>query len=319
MAAELQETKEERSMKGLVILDQLRLRLAAIAAVAGVFAIIVGSPAVVRAIPLVTPCSNLIYSCGCTITTPGVYLIENALPSSDGTTSFGDCIDVQASNVLLQSDPYADCETDLDGDTACDIYGPYSCWGAGINILRGASNVVVEDFQTYEWNVGVLDSGDGARINEFLAGNNCQAGVELNIVDGSNVGFFASGNLEPGQAQNYGVWLRNSSDSQVIESILPDNRVGIYLGCSDNGPTYPPSVCPKPGPSNRNYLAGNFALDNEWGIAVDLSDSNNIIDDNFAFGASGYGFDLLDNNPYCDHNLWYDNSFSTSNQISCAH
>jgi hypothetical protein len=299
-------------MKGLTSLDQLRLRLAALAAGAGVFAMIAGLPAVARA--TVTPCPHYIYECGCTITSPGIYLIEDDL-YPDYLTSLGDCIDISSPNVLLQTDPYSECELVPDPnleteDRQCVIEGPGYCSGDGINIFSTATNVVVEDVQTSYWNVGIFDEGSRARIDEFYSSFNCQANVELSGVDASNVGFFET------DISFYGVWLRATNDSQVIEGLIEENdSTGVYAGCSSSGPGVP---CSKPVSSNRNYLAGLFVEYDDFGIAVDSGDSNNIVDDNVSFDS--VVDNLWDGNlsPACDHNLWFDNLFSSANQ-SCIH
>jgi hypothetical protein len=302
-------------MKGLVRLGQSGLRLSALAAAAVIMAAVASLPAPAAATS-VTPCSNEIWSCGCTITTSGVYLIEDNLDAGQGLTSLGDCIDVAAGTVILQSDPTSiDCALEED----CNILGSETCSGTGIHILRSAANVSVQDVLVGDWNVGILDEGNGARIGEFETAFNCQAGVELKQVNHSAVGVFDS-------FENfYGVWLNQASDNQV--GPFPDfqntdgavaihaNETGIFVGCSANGVSY--KKCPRGvAPSNRNFITWNGVEDNLAGIAVDLGNVNNTIDDNFSVG--NFDFDMIDANLNCGTDIWFDNSFNSSNQ-GCIH
>jgi hypothetical protein len=291
-------------MKSLVRLSQSRIGLSTLAAAAALVATVAGSPATARAVPCP---ANSICKCGTTITKSGIYLIENDLNAGQGLTALGDCIDITASTVILQTDPY-----ECGGE--CSITGADTCSGAGIHIERGASNVNVQDVAVGNWNVGILDEGNGARLGLFLSVENCQAGVELNQVNNSAVGAFVDDGFFGVFDNGYGVWLRNASDNQIGGiGEIEDNFAGVYVGCSSNG-TFG-SKCPNLGPSNRNYITNLFVEHNGDGIVVDTTDSNNTLTDNFSY-YNAIDTDMIDDNPNCDSNLWFNNHFDTSRSLS---
>jgi hypothetical protein len=49
----------------------------------------------------ITACDASISACGCTITKSGTYTLTANLSSTQGLTATGDCIDIKASNVIL--------------------------------------------------------------------------------------------------------------------------------------------------------------------------------------------------------------------------
>jgi hypothetical protein len=88
---------------------------------------------------------------------------------------------------------------------------------------------------------------------------------------------------------------------------------GYYLGCSPNGPN---GVSCAHGSSSSNLIFGSlafhgFKLPQQYGIAVDLGNTNNRISDNL----SNYHAidDMLDKNVSCGTDIWFYNFFVTAN------
>jgi parallel beta-helix repeat protein len=75
------------------------------------------------------------------------------------------------------------------------------------------------------------------------------------------------------------------------------------------------------GGANRNLIEGNYVVGNaDNGISIRNGSVSNIVRNNIAVGnvvlppaSANFGptFDLLDNNPNCDNNLWRDNIYNT--------
>jgi hypothetical protein len=109
------------------------------------------------------------------------------------------------------------------------------------------------------------------------------------------------------------VWLNTSNQNQIFTSSINGNqKIGILVGCHKEG------KCTGNKGSNLNHLSSAGANGNTGaGIAVEEGSSNNQIT-NMSSGGNGGSFDLIDNNPNCDGNLWFNNTFGNASQ-SCIH
>jgi hypothetical protein len=269
-------------------------------------------------------CQPSISSCGCTITSAGLYQV-----TSDPTATVvgADCIDIKAPNVKLW----------VDGHTILGLGG-----GIGIHILRTASGAFIEGLDLGSgsfasigsFGVGIQDDANGAIIAHVNESGNSSAGVLLNRVTGSAVSDFSADNNTYGvelfgstlssiqrvttdSNSIYGIWLTNSSRNIVNFFYARDNGVaGVYLGCQPSaGPTG--GIC-KPSNNNRIYdgpQVGIASASQQYGVAIDAGSGGNVVSGTAGSGDSSA--DLEDNNPGCGTDLWFNNSGSTN--MSCIH
>src|ERR1035438_7861108 len=113
-------------------------------------------------------CSSQITACGCTITAPGSYTIENTLDYSQGLTLKNGCIDITASNIDLYAYQYIQGPG---ADSTCSSDTPKKNRDVGIHVLPSASNVsiYVDDYYACGWNYGV--ESEGSNINWYEVGS----------------------------------------------------------------------------------------------------------------------------------------------------
>jgi Right handed beta helix region len=257
----------------------------------------------------VTPCVSPIASCGCTITTSGFYKLANGLSSSQGLTANNGCIDITASNVVLNTGKPVTSGVTHGG---FDIEGPGggTPTGIGIHILKGSNGDFLEFPGKVEgWDVGLLLESN-SNIVDFdfrqpLVPNGT-AGIEINGGNNNNVNNFSANHNN-----NYGVWLRGASNNQVNCSDSDNNgNIGVYIGCSDNGPINA-KCSPSVPPSNNNRIFDHSSEGNgKYGVVIDLGNTGNIVTDVRA--ESNGTMDMLDENKNCDHNRWFFDGFNTA-------
>ena len=276
------------------------------------------------ALAATTSCQSSISSCGCTITSAGLYQV---ISNPTATVAGADCIDIKAPNVKLW----------VGGHSITGLGG-----GVGIHILRSASGAFVEGLDLSSgsfaivgtFSIGVQDDASGAIIAHVNAIGNSSAGFLLNRVSGSAVSDFSSNNNAYGvellgsalssiqrsttdSNSIYGIWLLSSSRNIVNFFDAQDNAVaGVYVGCQ-------PSAGPIGGtckPSNYNHiydgpLVGAFSASQNYGVAIDARNAGNVVSGTAGSGDSSA--DLEDNNPGCGSDLWFNNSGSAN--TSCIH
>ncbi|HWJ41182.1 MAG TPA: hypothetical protein VNT29_08615, partial [Candidatus Limnocylindrales bacterium] len=86
---------------------------------------------------------------------------------------------------------------------------------------------------------------------------------------------------------------------------------GLLVGCQKEG------KCGGKG-SDLNHFSSSGANGNSGaGVTVEEGSSNNQIT-NMSSGGNGGTADLIDNNPNCDGNLWFNNAFGSASQ-TCIH
>jgi hypothetical protein len=260
----------------------------------------------------VTACVSPIASCGCTITKSGFYALANDLSSSQGLTAKNGCIDIKAPKVVLNAGKPLTTN-------AFNITGPGGTTptGIGIHILKGSNKDFIElaGSNIEGWDVGILVEGNGNIVEFFNAGRsfsssaipNGTAGVEINGGSNNNINDFDGASHN----KNYGVWLRGASNNQINCSNTRDNgNIGVYVGCSANGPVNG-KCSPAVPPSNNNRIYDHESDNNgKFGIVIDLGNTGNIVTD---FGGHSNGTtDLLDENANCDNNQWFFDFFDTA-------
>ncbi len=314
-------------------------------------------------------CPTSITACGCVVTKPNTYLVQNDLSASD--TSQPICIEISASDSILN----------LQGNA---VIGSGNGSGIGILIDKNATHVLVEggiegstapaddagidgmEFPNAQavvtqWNVGIEDDGDNAVIALFknIGGNifqqtfgNTTAGIFFNGAKGSvAVDFLASYNGADGvmlknssgiRMSNFstisnttaGVLLDGSTDNSIgTASASSNGKYGFWLlgssrnlisncnGTSGNGDTGILLGCGtvKCGgaKSDDNRITNSGAPGNtNNGIVIEKNDKDNIVTVTHNDGNPDQ-HDMVDLNPHCSTNIWYNNTGSASQ--SCIH
>jgi hypothetical protein len=152
-------------------------------------------------------------------------------------------------------------------------------------------------------------------INVF---QNNMAGIKLNGIQG---GLFDSITADGNSA--FGVWLRGTTGVSVFDFDASGNGLaGVYLGCPSTGPGgLWDSSCTGIPPSRGNYVANLNSTSTAngsqtYGIGIYAGSSANRV---VGIAAStNTKYDGYDGNSNCANNLWFNNSFATTNH-SCVH
>ena len=241
-----------------------------------------------------TACSTSIAACGCTITKSGTYAVTADLSSTQGLTATGDCIDIKASNVILNTDEFS-------------ITGPGSgtSTGAGIDVLKGASGAFIGPGIPFfmggpsnleDWKYGLQVQGKNT-ISDGGAFDNNVVGVFLDSATGATIINFQSNNNTV-----YGVWVRGGKDNQINSANTEDNTTGLYIGCHDDDTRGTKCKGVTPSSGNRFY---NFNSDtnSDAGVVIDFGNEGNVLIDLEVFDDLGSA-DSIDENPSCGTNEW---------------
>ena len=305
--------------------------------------------------PKPNPCPTTITSCGCTVTQSGTTTVTNDLDATQGLTKGGNCLEVSADHVILDLQGHAIIgsgtgigilvmnsahDTTVQGTDSTETgQAIVNGWGTGLE--DDANNVVIELFRQIGGNNfnphgnagdGVLLQGVSAvTVANFNASFNGGTGVDvqgggnnriLNCDSISNTGngvILATSNVNTvsncsiNGNTGYGVWLNTSNQNQIFTSAMNGNgKIGVLVGCHKEG------KCNGNKGSDLNHLSSSGANGNAAaGITVEEGSSNNQIT-NMSSAGNGGQFDLIDNNPNCDGDLWFNNAFGDASQ-SCIH
>ncbi len=284
--------------------------------------------------PQPAKCSSQITACGCTITAPGSYTVENALDYSQGLTLKNACIDITASKVDLYAYNYI---TGPGTDPACMTSNLKKNAGIGIHVFPSAQNVSVflDDYDVCGWNYGL--ESEGSNINWYEPGsfyNN--VGMLLNNATGNDVlyGYFyynitgleitgGSGNSinDGGAYENtqYGYWLNGTKGNTITGNGSYYNTIaGFYLGCNSTGnvkPLIPCTTTTTTGNSlQSNYSYGEVgSYPQKYGIAVERQSIDNTFLENTTYYYYPYQqkVDMIDGNGNCVYNTYLGDTYNT--------
>jgi hypothetical protein len=302
-----------------------------------------------------TACTSSISSCGCTITQTGTFTVVDDLNASQGLTKGGNCLEVSADHVILDLQGHAiigngtgigivilssAANTTVQGtDSTETAQAIINSWKVGLE--DDANNVVIELFRQIGGNLRnpTGNAGDGVllknassvTVGNFNASFNGGAGVNIQggsgnrilncdtiknttagmILASSNVNTVSNCTITANTG--YGVWLNTANQNQIFTSALNGNgKIGLLVGCHKEG------KCNGNKGSDLNHISSSGANGNSGaGITVEEGSSNNQIT-NMSSGGNGGTSDLIDNNPSCDGNLWFNNAFGDASQ-TCIH
>jgi hypothetical protein len=267
------------------------------------------------------------------ITATGYYQVQKALSSAGG-----DCLVIQASNVTLDLNKKAISgagtgagihvlatapgtktgkEDEGKGNKAgTQINGVFIEGGGAIISLfaTGIEDDAIGTFGEYfdvSSNTGdglLLKGAQGGHYSALLTDSNGGSGVHVRLGSGNTLVA-----VESDSNKAYGVWFDASSNNSLDMDLAQGNVIsGYYLGCSPNGPN---GVSCAHGSSSSNLIFGSLAFPlfgspQQYGIAVDLGNTNNRIADN---QSTSNTIDMLDENVSCGTDIWFYNVFYTAN------
>ena len=274
-----------------------------------------------------------ISSCPFVIVAPGNYLVDQDLFCP------GNGITIQSSDVKLN----------VSGHT---INGLSSQLGIGI-LVRSVTNVEVRNGTVTNFSIGIsLESTTDSRIDAMTSTGNLAPGLQLvfssdNTITGSDIsdnrgsgvllissngnvfrGNRVLGNSLAGYAITPSSFFTSNNNlitsSRVSSSIIEGNQTfGVVITAGGNNNNTVESSHVLGNVANGIYVLGganntvrsNTVNQNGRGIVFNLGATASIIVSNTA--RDNAIFDLQDDNPNCDANVWRNNNFITTNQPQC--
>lgn len=313
-------------------------RLAFVAAVT----VLLAGEAAQAAPPKPKSCPLMITSCGCVITHANTYVAVNDLTTTESNQT---CIEIGASSAILNLKGFNVLgKNDGTGiGILIDQKANHVIVEGGDKappMVKAAGGMA----SVSEWNIGIEDDGDAAVIALFsqIGGTaepstpgNATGGVFLNGVKHSIVGVF-NANLNG----DYGVKLSNTTDVTLFNvsangntdtgielnssngtSVGPggtesNGRYGIRLHSSSNNTIHDANGNTKnadtgirlDGGSNQNRIHSAGAPKNgKAGIVITLGSRGNTVTVTHNEDNGNPNSDMVDLNPNCDSNIWYNN------------
>ena len=175
---------------------------------------------------------------------------------------------------------------------------------------------------------GTLGPSSGNVVDGNVVSGNIQARTPNNVVLNDNIGI----RLEPGNTANQilnnrvegngldGITLFTRNTFTVIRGNIATGN-GFYRVTARRGNGIGLQIGNAQGGANDNLIENNLAVRNaDNGISIRKGSLRNVVRNNTAVQNAllppasqtfGPTFDLLDNNPNCDANVWLDNSYRT--------
>jgi hypothetical protein len=269
-----------------------------------------------QALPVCATSGN---SACCKITSPGIYQLH---ANVNVKIASGDCISVQAANVVLIANDH-NLATDVD------------CESNGNNGARASYSFL--DASSSSGNGFVNDGAAGLKMTSVAADGNGGNGLLLINTSGALFADFseADGNgnngikvigggsntmvtIDASTNSADGIWFKHSVANTVIDFTANGNgKTGIYIGCSATGNPDGSSCGVSPSRGNSLQAGVGFqavpatttADTNTFaGIGIDSGNGGNQV---FGIEASGNGTDdAIDKNANCGSNFWSMNSFA---------
>jgi hypothetical protein len=177
-------------------------------------------------------------------------------------------------------------------------------------LISGATGTVATNFiaSFNDANGVMVVKSSKIRLSNFSASGNHETGLLLQDSNDNAIGTAAgAGNGK------YGIWLLGSSQNVITNSNgnTGNGDTGIRLGCSES------EKCPGTKKSTDNRITNSGAPGNQMnGIVIERNSTKNIVTVTHNDGNPD-DHDMVDLNPHCDTNIWYNNTGS-SNQ-DCIH
>jgi hypothetical protein len=170
--------------------------------------------------------------------------------------------------------------------------------GIYVNNSNGTS---LSDFSSHNnGTAGIyVNNSSGAVLSAFDSYSNGTAGVVLKQSSGARITAFDSY-----QNTIYGVLLNQSSGNLIGDFNIYNNKIGVYLGCRQDGTYGTKCTGAGAGSSNNNLLVnGTTQTNNDAGTVIDVGDLGNIVATYTSTNNSGT-YDSVDENANCGTNQW---------------
>lgn len=180
---------------------------------------------------------------------------------------------------------------------------------AGI-FINGAKRSIAKDFHaSYNGKDGVmLKNASDVRLSNFSATGNHETGVSL-----ESSGYNTIATASAASNGTYGMLLFDSSHNAILDcnGTSGNGDTGILVGCGTG------EKCTGNKRSDGNRIANSGAPGNTLnGIVIEKGNSNNIVSITHNDGNPDM-HDMVDLNPHCSSNIWYNNTGTASQ--SCIH
>jgi hypothetical protein len=177
-------------------------------------------------------------------------------------------------------------------------------------LINGATGTVATNFiASFNNTNGVMVvKSSQIRLSNFSASGNQETGLLLQDSNDSAIG--TAGSAGNGK---YGIWLLGSSQNVITNSNgnSGNGDTGILLGCPEG------EKCSGTKKSTDNRITNSGAPGNQLnGILIERNSTKNIVTVTHNDG-NPENHDMVDLNPHCDSNIWYNNTGSASQ--SCIH
>ncbi len=208
------------------------------------------------------------------------------------------------------------------------------------------ANAVVDDVEADSNSVGIKFNGPGAFGSDLTADSNDKNGIaalpsaiapyltnltaDSNLVSGVKLSGTTGGFVAMVEASidGYGVWLSGASYNTLANFTLSQNTwSGVYLGCYRSGPLG--KACPVGFPPSNNNIITSVSSDPSnvsaapntpnYGIAINVGNSYNRVIGVTATNDSPGTYAAFDANTGCGTDLWFNNTFTVTNQPGCIH
>jgi len=243
-------------------------------------------------------CAITIDAC-CNITSAETYTVTQNL--SEEQAGMGVCIDIQASDVVLDCQSYW-----LNGNSSVNYTN--AIWSQNYN------NIAIKNCNIKNYTDGIYLQNSN---NSNITNNSIKDATGLSIIDHG-----------PAVGSGLGIYLESCNNNNISgNALINDLNYGIYLNFSSNNTfTFNTAEGPNDYGFYINYSSGNNLTNNTSNnginnIYVDFSSNNNIIN-NTATGGNGAGIQLMYgsnnrilNNTIYNTGLGIGLSFSSDNNV----
>jgi len=215
-----------------------------------------------------------------------------------------DCITIKAKNVVLN----------LNGNS---ITGPSNgaSTESGVHVLNNATGAFVEGAGATisSFKYGIEDDSTNTVIDNVVASANSGTGIFLFKADGNSID-----NVTAENNGSFGIWLSASSRNSVSDSVLSDNgNSGIEVGCINQS-----GKCTTVATGSTNNAIYDVTSNTNGGNGIEVQFQSGTNDIGLCSANGNTLSDMVDRHSSggttgCDSDVWFSNTFTTSNRPNC--
>ncbi|HUU76171.1 MAG TPA: NosD domain-containing protein [Methanoregulaceae archaeon] len=237
------------------------------------------------------------------ISSPGLYILENDIPSCDRDA----CIEITISDVVLEGQKHL-------------ISGLMIEDSMGIKVAKNLKNITIQNVKVTNWHRGIyIDNSMNCAIRYINASYN-SLGIQGWGASGNEFSHITASNNIDG-----GIFLMAESNSNTIEdSLFINQETAIFIGsCNDN--IIQDNQCEGNlmgvalHNSHGNVISGNSLKNNEWFGIMISSSKNNICHGNYIEHNTIAGISLEEDSDLgleaSNENSIYDNYFMNTKNV----